>query len=169
MYWPIHTFIIITLYACFLYRWHHSEFFSEKRQGLLFRMCLEMESVTKLSDAWRCQEKSKWLRQNPVTAARHFQYHLNTFFQVFLKSSAYLVDYTIKIEYQARGSPRAHTILWIKDTPKSTLMKLCAASFTSMSNVAFLMLGQLVSKLVQKHKHSATCRRLSTAYVICTA
>ena len=45
------------------------------------------------------EEKSKWLRQNPVTAARHFQYRLNTFFQTFLKSKAHplgeLVDYAI--------------------------------------------------------------------------
>ncbi len=48
-------------------------------------------------------EKSKWLSQNPVTAARHFQYRLNTFFQVFLKSKAMplgeLVDYAIRIEF----------------------------------------------------------------------
>ena len=30
------------------------------------------------------EEKSKWLRQNPVTAARHFQYRLNTFFSVLI-------------------------------------------------------------------------------------
>ena len=34
------------------------------------------------------ENKSKWLRQNPVTAARHFQYRLNTFFHSFLKSRA---------------------------------------------------------------------------------
>ena len=42
-------------------------------------------------------EKSSWLRRNPVTAARHFQYRLNTFFQEFLKSTAKplgeIVDY----------------------------------------------------------------------------
>ena len=47
------------------------------------------------------EKKSKWLRQTPVTVARHFSYHLNTFFQVFLKSSAHLinelVDYAIRI------------------------------------------------------------------------
>ena len=61
------------------------------------------------------EEKSKWLRQNPVTAARHFQYRLHTFFQIFLKSKAHplgeLVDYAIRIEFQVRGSPHAHTIL----------------------------------------------------------
>ena len=69
------------------------------------------------------QEKSKWLRSNPVTAARHFHYHLNTFFQKFLNSCANplgkLTDYAIKIEFQARGSPHAHTLLWIEGAPLS--------------------------------------------------
>ena len=34
------------------------------------------------------EEKSSWLRRNPVTAARHFHYHLDVFFQEFLKSPA---------------------------------------------------------------------------------
>ena len=42
-------------------------------------------------------EKSSWLRRNPVTAARHFQYRLNSFFQDVLKSKAKplgeIVDY----------------------------------------------------------------------------
>ena len=33
------------------------------------------------------EDKSNWLRSNPVTAARHFHYRLNVFFQEFLKSS----------------------------------------------------------------------------------
>ena len=55
------------------------------------------------------EDKSNWLRRNPVTAARHFQYRLNTFFQDFLKSNAHplgvIVDYSIRIEFEARGSP----------------------------------------------------------------
>ena len=44
-------------------------------------------------------DKSRCLRQNPVTAACHFQYRLNTFFQSFMKSPAHpirkLIDYAI--------------------------------------------------------------------------
>ena len=90
------------------------------------------------------EEKSKWLRQNPVTAARHFQYRINAFLQLFLKSMAHplgeLVDYAIRIEFQARGFPHPHTmILWIKDAPKLNInmTKTCATSLTSMSNAAF--------------------------------
>ena len=39
------------------------------------------EDVAKMS----FEERSKWLRQNPVTAARHFQYRLDTFFKEFFK------------------------------------------------------------------------------------
>ena len=113
------------------------------------------------------EEKSKWLRQNPVTAARHFQYRLNTFFQVFLKSTAHplgeLVDYAIRIEFQARGSPHAHTILWIKDAPKlnvNTDEEVCSFidQYIKCNIPDDEELSQLVSK-VQKHRHSATCRR----------
>ena len=113
------------------------------------------------------EEKSKWLRQNPVTAARHFQYRLNTFFNGFLKSKAHplgeLSDSAIHIEFQMRGSPHAHTILWIKGA-----QKLGVDSDEQI--VAFIdkyihcdipedeRLAELVCK-VQKHRHSVTCRR----------
>ena len=71
------------------------------------------------------EEKSSWLRRNPVTAARHFQYRIDTFFQDFLKSKGKplgeVTDYAIRIEFQARGSPHAHTLIWIKDAPKYSI------------------------------------------------
>ena len=69
---------------------------------------------------WRL--KSMWLRSNPVTPARMFQYRFDAFVITFLKSSAQpigeAVEYVIRIEFQARGSPHAHTLIWIKDAPK---------------------------------------------------
>ena len=54
------------------------------------------------------EEKSNWIRRNPVTAARHYQYRLNTFFKDFLKSPVNplgdLADHAIRIEFQVRGS-----------------------------------------------------------------
>ena len=47
------------------------------------------------------EEKSNWLKQNPVTAARQFHYRLNVFFQEFLKSTARplgeIVDYALEL------------------------------------------------------------------------
>ena len=68
------------------------------------------------------QMKSKWLRSNPVTATRMFQYRLKTFVITFLKSNANpigcVTEYVIHIEFQDRGSPHAHTLFWIKDALK---------------------------------------------------
>ena len=67
-------------------------------------------------------EKTMWLRTNPVTAARHFQHRLDAFFSVVLRSDAQplgnISDHVIRIEFQARGSPHAHCILWSQDAPK---------------------------------------------------
>ena len=113
------------------------------------------------------EEKSKWLRQNPVTAARHFHYRLNCFFQMFIKSKAHpigeLVDFAIRIEFQARGSPHAHTILWIKDAPKLGVQEddeVCQFidRYVHCCVPENAELADLVCK-VQKHRHSATCRR----------
>ena len=63
------------------------------------------------------EDKSNWLKHNSVTAAR-----LNTLSQELLQSSAKplveIVDFGIRIEFQARGYPHAHCVIWVKDAPK---------------------------------------------------
>ena len=87
-------------------------------------------------------EKSNWLKHNPVIAARHFHYRLNVFFQDFLKSTAKplgeIVDYAIRIEFQARGSPHAHIVSYgskMLQSMVNSLTTLCVTSLTSMSHV----------------------------------
>ena len=51
-----------------------------------------------------------------------FQHRIGAFFSEYLLSDAhplgYITDYVIKIEFQMRGSPHAHCLLWVKDAPK---------------------------------------------------
>ena len=113
------------------------------------------------------EEKSTWLRQNLVIAARHFQYRLNTFFNGFLKSKAHplgkMSDSGIRIEFQIRGSPHAHTILWIPaGAPKlgvdsdeqivALIDKYIHCDIPEDEHLA-----ELVCK-VQKHHYSVTCK-----------
>ena len=59
-----------------------------------------------------------WIRTNPVTAARHFQYRLRMFIHEFLKLCniiGQITDFAIRIE---RESPHAHMIFWIANAPK---------------------------------------------------
>ena len=113
-------------------------------------------------------EKSGWIRRNPVTAARHFQYRLNTFFNEFLKSPAKplgeVEDYGIRIEFQARGSPHAHCVLWIKDAPKydenssEDVCKFIDQYITCSIPEVEGKLKELVLQL-QNHRHSSYCKR----------
>ena len=117
-------------------------------------------------------DKSNWLKRNPVTAARHFQYRLNTLFQGFLKSNAKplgeIADYAIRIEFQARGSPHAHCVIWVKDAPKhreSSDSEVCdfIDKYVSCALPADdCKLRELVS-LLQQHKHSSYCKEIKLA------
>ena len=114
------------------------------------------------------QIKSMWLRSNPVTAARMFQYRLETFVTTFLKSNAEPIgcveEYVIWIEFQARGSPHAHTLFWIKDAPKlgyskdedvkAFIDKYVSCSLPNSDEE----LRNIVESL-QVHRHSQSCRR----------
>ena len=114
------------------------------------------------------QMKSTWLRSNPVTAARMFQYRLEAFVTTFLKSNANpigcITEYVIRIEFQARGSPHAHTLFWIKDAPKLGFsddrdVKSFIDNYVSCSlPESDKQLRDLVESL-QVHRHSQSCRR----------
>ncbi|XP_066269843.1 uncharacterized protein [Branchiostoma lanceolatum] len=123
------------------------------------------DDVKKMS--W--EEKCKWLRSNPVTAARQFDHRLNLFFKEYIGGKGHpigeLQDYMIRIEFQARGSPHAHTILWMKNAPKLGVdedaevinfineHQSCAIPDNSDEDMRDLVLSR------QKHVHSKTCRR----------
>ena len=68
------------------------------------------------------QERSKYLHQNPVTGVRMFQNRLESFFSQYILSDAQSIgnvtDYVIKIEFQMRGLPHAHCLLWVRDAPR---------------------------------------------------
>ena len=101
----------------------------------------------------------------------NFQYRLNVIFQDFLKSTAKplreIVDYAIRIEFQARGSPHAHCIIWVKDAPKhleSADSEICAFIDKYISCKLPAEDGKLreLVLLLQKHKHSSYCKRNKT-------
>ena len=107
------------------------------------------------------EDKSNWLRRNPVTAA---QYRLNTFVQDFLKSNAHplgeIVDYGITIEFQARGSRHAHCVIWLKYEVDDD-SNVCAFIDQYISCAIPSQEGKLkeLVQLLQQHKHSSYCKR----------
>ena len=64
---------------------------------------------------WFCQREQQ--PRTKVTCARHFDYSVQQFFNTFLKSSVspfgHMSDFWYRIEFQHRGSPHVHCLLWI--------------------------------------------------------
>lgn len=67
------------------------------------------------------EHKSKHIKSDPVTCARYFDFRFNKFFAEVLNHKmnpvGITVDYFYRIEFQQRGSPHVHMLLWIKDAP----------------------------------------------------
>ena len=67
------------------------------------------------------KEHAKHLKANPVTSVGIFQYRVKCFFSHYILDSTNPVgkvkEYAIKIEFQERGSPHAHCLLWVDGAP----------------------------------------------------
>ena len=64
-------------------------------------------------------ERTKILNSNPVLLARHFQYRVETFFKNIIITGSFgkVTYYAIRVEFQVRGSPHIHSLLWVRDDP----------------------------------------------------
>ena len=124
------------------------------------------EEVEALSYVERCQ----MLNSNPVVTAKHFQHRVETFFsEVLLNQSnpiGKITYYALRIEFQMRGSPHLHALIWTSDCPKLTseskddyvefIDKHVQANLPSEKDEPEL--HHLV-KTYQRHNHSKTCRK----------
>ena len=65
-------------------------------------------------------ERTEILNSNPVLLARHFQYRVETFFKEIVLSGLIgkVKHYAIRVEFQVRGSPHIHCLIWVEDAPK---------------------------------------------------
>ena len=121
-------------------------------------------------DALSYDDKCKMLNLNPVIVAKHFQYKVETFFTEVLLSKSQpigkIVYYALRIEFQMRGSPHLHALIWTEDCPKLTSeTKEAYIEFIDKHVQAYLPnkddnpeLHNLVN-FYQKHTHSKTCRK----------
>lgn len=118
------------------------------------------------------EEKCAILRSNPVTAARHFDHRLQCFFRDVILSPAEplgkITHYTYRIEFQQRGSPHAHCVLWVKEAPTPDSSDKVVVDFINRyiscaipNHCQDPELNKLVTA-VQRHSHSASCKKKGT-------
>ena len=112
-------------------------------------------------------EKCRLIQSDPATCARHFDRQVQLLFR-FLKDGVEplgpLVDYFYRVEFQQRGSPHIHCLLWIKDSPKldSDMQRVVEfidkyISYAKPTVESNEEMSELVAN--QMHRHSHTCRK----------
>ena len=71
---------------------------------------------------WSGLQRLNTLKENPVPVDQMFESRIEGFFCYFLLSKANplepISEYIQKIEFQVRGTPHAHCLLWVKDAPR---------------------------------------------------
>ena len=114
------------------------------------------------------QDKCRLIQSDPVTCARHFDFSVAQFMKIMLKAPIMpnVEDYYYRVEFQQRGSPHIHMMIWIKDAPKlgvSSDEEICKFidSFVSCeSETSDPVLNELVNSK-QHHRHSHTCKKMN--------
>ena len=121
-------------------------------------------SEKKLEDlSW--QEKTKLVQKDPVTCSRYFDHRVQEFLNTALKSRCEpigkLLDYFYRVEFQQRGSPHIHMLVWIENAPtletnsEEEIVQFVDQYLTCNTD------NEKTANLVglQSHKHSKTCRK----------
>ena len=110
------------------------------------------------------EEKCRLIQSDPVTCTCHFDYQFNQFLKHFLISSAAplgkIADWFYRVEYQQRGSPHIHLLIWLEDAP----VYGCdedddVTSFIDKIITCERPSGQALGILVNRqiHRHCQTC------------
>ena len=114
------------------------------------------------------KQKSDYLCNNLVTGVHMFQYRVENFFSQYLLNATnplgQISDHVIKIEFQMRGTPHAHCLLWVKDALKigrdpnnvvcAFIDKYITASTPSRHETSH---DNVLVRRLQKHSHSDYC------------
>ena len=115
------------------------------------------------------QEKTKLVQKDPVTCSRYFDHRVQEFLNIILKSNCEpigkLRDFFYRVEFQQRGSPHIHMLVWIDNAPsleknsEEEIVQFVDKYLTCSVNVEET--AHLVE--LQTHKHSKTCRKKGKA------
>ena len=142
-----------------------AEWFSEAFIAYLREINATVPGVSDMTPAELCC-------MDPVSVSLHFYKKWNAIFTKLIKSKetplfGEVSDHFRRIEYQARGAPRVHLALWIKEAPvigkntpeevRSYIDKNITCSIPNGEQ--YLTLNRLVLKF-QSHKCNRYCRKI---------
>ena len=120
------------------------------------------------------EEKCTLISSHPAACARYFHNRVQKFFKYVLHSPhspfGHLEDFFYRIEFQHRGSPHVHGLLWIKGTPKFDVnsdLEVCAYIDSIIACTSNVSEEEQPYVQFQKHHHSKTCYKKFRGKKVC--
>ena len=123
------------------------------------------------------EQKCNLIRKDPVTCARYFDRRIRELFKLIRTQGGpfeeYEVeDFYIRIEFQHRGSPHAHCIVYLKNAPKFDKERpesraACEAFIDRFITCRRDREEMATLYSLQFHKHTGTCKRMLVDRTLC--
>jgi hypothetical protein len=124
------------------------------------------------------EKKCDLIRQDPVTCVRYFEHRLKCLWEILSAPCGpfqgyELEDKYVRVEFQVRGSPHIHALLWLKNAPKYDKEKpesieRCTEfidKLISVNSKPTEFSEELIN--LQRHKHSHTCKKYMKDCIKC--
>ncbi|XP_044578906.1 uncharacterized protein LOC123261377 [Cotesia glomerata] len=134
---------------------------------ILKKVVDEEEITLEQAEKMDYKEKARLISGDPVTIARYFDYRIRELFKVMKENNSIfrehnIIDFYYRIEFQQRGSPHIHCLLWLENAPnyddedENNLGVIrFIDKFITCSNK---LLSRELIKL-QTHRHTFTCKK----------
>ena len=152
--------------------WFMSLSAADTRWTDLLKMLAKLNNGVDYSDkdidrlTW--QDKTRLVQKDPVTCSRYFDHRVQEFLNTILRSDCEpigkLRDFFYRVEFQQRGSPHIHMLVWIENAPtleKNSEEEIVQFVDQHLTCSAAEDTAHLVE--LQTHKHSRTCRKKGRA------
>ena len=135
---------------------------------------ITLEEAEKMS----YEKKSDLIRQDPVTCVRYFEHRLKCLWEILSAPCGpfqgyELEDKYVRVEFQVRGSPHIHALLWLKNAPKydkdkPESIERCTEFIDKLISVNSKP-TEFSEELIclQRHKHSHTCKKHVNGCIKC--
>ncbi|XP_050303800.1 uncharacterized protein LOC126741439 [Anthonomus grandis grandis] len=121
-------------------------------------------------------EKTRLIRKDPVTCARYFDHRFKLLFKHMKSANGPfkmnpIEHHYYRVEFQHRGSPHVHGLLWLSNAPKLSVTPESFKECADFANKYITCQSDLesVRDIIQfnTHHHSKSCQKDVKGYKVC--
>lgn len=121
-------------------------------------------------------QRADLIRRDPVTCAQYFENRVRAVFALLKTEGSPFAPYTlddfyIRVEFQHRGSPHVHCLLWLKNAPKYDLTNPASIEECIRFINTYISCSKDDAETTlleyQTHKHTFACKRMVNGRAVC--